>query len=160
MDPETTTTTTTEPPSDWFEALPPEMKVDKTVLTYKGKPVSDVVKSLVDLNRLNGSAIHLPKADATPEEQQRFYNDIYTKLGRPESPEKYEHQRPKLPDGTPWDDAGEKEFLATAHKAGLSKTQVQTVLDWYGGRLTAGMQAQGAQIEETERLLKKEWGDT
>ncbi len=143
---------------DWFDTLPPDLKVEKSLQSFKGKGIGEVVKSYVEAQRMIGGSIRLPKPDATPEEKQKFYDDIYGKLGRPESPDKYEAKAPTLPDGTPWDQASQNEFLATAHKQGLNKTQAQALLDWYGGRLAAGMQVQATQMADTERSLKQEWG--
>lgn len=145
-------------PASWYEGLSPELKVEKSLQNFKDKGINDFAKSWVEAQKMIGGSIRLPKPDAPPEEQERFYQDIYTKLGRPESPDKYDPKRPTLPDGTPWDAEGEKEFLATAHKHGLNPKQAQGLLDWYGGRLAQGMAARTAQYEETDRLLHKEWG--
>lgn len=153
------TTTTTTPDGQWFEHLDPTLKVEKSLQSFKGKGFNDVVKSYVEAQRLIGSSLRMPKADAPPEEQERFLADVYAKLGRPETPDKYEVTDPTVPPGTPWDKEAVKQFLSEAHKAGLNSKQAQALLHWYGGRLSQGMEVRTKEMASTERALRDEWGN-
>lgn len=125
----------------------------------KFKSLPDLWKSYRTLERINssGNKVAVPTDASTPEEWDAFYS----KLGRPESADKYEFTVP--------DDAKEvateeamKEFRATAFKNGLNGKQVKALTDYYFKSVKSAtdlVQQQSQQrIEASERDLEKEWG--
>jgi hypothetical protein len=112
---------------DWTPHIPKGS--EKVFESYKGKPIGDVLKSFADAQSLIGGSIRLPKPDASPEDKAKAFNDIYNKLGRPESPDKYDlGELPALPDAVKWDDAKLSTVKSELHKIGLTNDQVKAVL--------------------------------
>jgi hypothetical protein len=137
---------------DWRATLPPEMQSEKSLEKFKG--VGDVAKAYTELEKKMGSAIKIPGSDAKPEELDQFYS----KLGRPESPDKYEFKLPDLPEGIGHDEEMQAAFKSMAHKAGLSPRQAQILMDEYSAvQLKRITEFQNAD-KQTVEVLKKEWG--
>lgn len=57
------------------------------------------------------------------EGDQQSWDEVYTKLGRPETPDKYELKRPELPEGMQYDEEKEKFLRQFAHKNGWNQQQ-------------------------------------
>lgn len=145
---------------DWFDSLPPDLKVDKYVLGFKGKPVAEVAKALVVNHATARGSIQLPKPDAPPEVRQKALEDIWGKLGRPDAADKYQIALPPMPQGMSLEGDGLESFKAAAHGAGLNGAQVQAMVNWYGGRLAQGVVGRNQQLEEATETLQGEWGGT
>lgn len=144
-----------QPPSDWVSGLTPELK---NIVETKGyKTPADVVQAYANAERLIGvDKIPIPKDgvwDATAR----------TKLGIPETPDKYTYKRPELPEGLPWDQNFEKAALTKAHELGLTPNQVQGLIDLYAGQRVSefgGLDTMREQAQaEAAETLKKEWGN-
>lgn len=73
-----------------------------------------------------GTTVELPGEDATPEQLSEFYN----KLGRPETPDKYEFED-KLPEGWTISEALDTEYRGLAHEIGLTPKQAQQLRTFY-----------------------------
>ncbi len=131
-----------------------------TLVTERGwKSPDDVMKSYRNLETATGvppeRLIKLPSAkDAN---DPKVWNDIYAKLGRPESADKYVIP---LPDG----DKGE---FATAvkpwmHEAGLSQSQATKLATKWNEHLATTQKQQLAELEATNATevtqLKQAWG--
>ena len=120
------------------------------------KNPADLLKSYTNLEKLTGvpadKLIRLPK-DNDP----KAWDEVYTKLGRPESAEKYVIP---VPDGQP------KEFASEAakwfHEAGLPQSSVTKIAEKWNGyiesqqKVAQEKQAQENQIQIND--LKKAWG--
>lgn len=143
---------------DWFAGLPAELAGEKSLQAFKGKSVGDFAKSFVEAQKIIGGSIRLPKADATPEDKAKTLVDIYTKLGRPESADKYIVNLPKINDGALLSDEHTKEFYGVAHKLGLNSEQLQGIMDWYGGYLNGLTPNYEALKKEGYEALKAEYG--
>lgn len=128
-------------------------------LENKGaKSVAELANSYRSLERVFGAdkagrTVMLPKDDADETERNAFFS----KLGRPESPDKYEFQLPENADKTTVD-----WFKTTAHKHGLSSKQAQGFLADYqefsGGRLAAMGEEDQTKLAEEHATLDKTWG--
>lgn len=143
----------------WFDTLPDDLKADKTVQMFKGKPVVDVVKNLKDAQAYAVGAIRLPTEKDKPEDAEKKLHDIYGKLGRPESPDKYDLKLPEnLPQGLSVNDDLAKNYREWSHKAGLSNKQAQALMDSFNefqvGMFTKMGEAKGA----SEKALKEQYG--
>jgi len=145
--------------ADWHSALPDEVRNHPSV--GKFKTPADVVKSYIELEKFVGKdKIPLPGKDAKPED----WDVVWSRLGRPESPDKY--QLPKL-EGLPANfpqipPEKMSEFLGIAHKAGLLPNQVSEVYSWFMKDTVNAMgHAEAARAEgmvKAEAALRKEWG--
>ena len=163
------------PPTDWRAGLPEELRAEKTLEGFKD--IGSLAKSYVETKRFIGEklpegvsgeevhaylrdAIRVPKPDAPAEE----WAAVFSKLGRPESPDKYAVKEQTFPPelGITVDPEGQKAFLGVAHAAGLTTAQVQKVLDWYGqytiGQVDGQVRQTGEARKTAEAALKQEWG--
>ena len=118
---------------------------------------ADAVKSHRELQKLLGAdragrTITVPTDATAPE-----WDAVYTKLGRPTSPEGY-----KLGERQGADPEFSKEAAATFHKLGLSDAQAKGLLDWYeskgAGNAQAQQAAEQAKLEAEHAQLEKDWG--
>jgi hypothetical protein len=151
-------------PPDWKAGLPPELQTNPTILKYTD--ISGLAKSHVELSsKLGQPHVPIPQDGWTPEQ----WNEFHAKLGRPESPDKYNLAKPQLPEGMNYDEGMEKWFREKAHSAGIPQRQAEKM---YGDYLEFSLaQAQGAQQAQADAQtqaqaaavkvvedLKKEWG--
>lgn len=134
---------------DWRTTLPEDIRGEESIKNFKD--VADLTKGFIETKKLVGNATKIPKADAKPEEWDTFYS----KLGRPESPDKYDF---KMPDGTKVDEALIKEFRTAAHTSGLQPRQAQGLLDWFNKTQGDRMTAYSKTMEDGVGKLKTEWG--
>ena len=117
-----------------------------------------LAKSYQHATRLIGAdraqVLRIPSDPAAAE-----WNDVYQRLGRPDTADGYELT---APDGIDADTL--TGFKAMLHKQGLSKTQATEVMAFYGTSLT-GLQARQeaagqAAHQDVTNALKREWGNT
>lgn len=122
-----------------------------------------LAKHAFNQERLIGSAIRIPKDDATPEEREAFLN----KLGRPEKPEGYQLAPPKdMPEGLPYDGEFATAFKARAHELGLTAKQAAGLHDMYVSHMVEGYGVASektlgeikAKADGAKEALVKLWG--
>jgi len=103
---------------DWRGMLDPEQK---SLVTAKGwKSPHDVVRSYAHLEKMfGGEKIPLPGKEAKDED----WNAVWDKLGRPNSPDAYQFERPG--DRNAYNAEMEDWFRKTAHAAGLTAAQAK-----------------------------------
>jgi|SRR6266850_2545966 len=152
-------TTPTTPPGggfDWKSQIPDELKAEKVWADVPDFPT--LAKRFVDGHKYNVGALRLPPKGARPE----AWDEVYSKLGRPEKPDQYEVTPPPMPEGVPWDTGAQAQFLEHSHKLGLTSAQVQGVLDYYGDYLAKGVEQSQQQTrqsaEDTLKSLEQEYG--
>jgi hypothetical protein len=145
------------PAPDWRAGIDPELAKDPSLANFKSP--ADLAKSFVETKRMVGNSVRIPAADAKPEEWAKFYE----KVGRPESPEKYELKAPELPEGVELNEKLLTDFKGVAHKVGISTAQAQQLFDWYTatqlGQSNDQLEAVGQMIEATKAALEQEWGN-
>ena len=107
----------------WRETIPEDIRSDASLKDIKD--ITGLAKSYVNAQKLVGSKLSIPKED-----DEAAWNDLYGKLGRPESADKYQVQPPKLPEGFTYDEEQAKRFLPAAHKIGLLPRQVNAMIAW------------------------------
>lgn len=133
----------------WAMQLPPEMRLPEVV---RHKNFADFAKEAIELGK---SGLRVPGADATDEELAEFYS----KIGRPESPDKYEI---KFAEGTPVDDNLLGAFRGIAHKIGLTGQQAQQLGEWWAAQAQGVEASTGAEatksLEEWDKQLTTDWG--
>ena len=137
----------------WSKAIPQELAAEKVWEPLKDKALPDVLKGYVEAQKMIGGSLRIPKDDAAPEEWAKFYS----KLGRPETPDKYEYQPPALPEGM-WDKDQEKQAVALMHELGLNSKQVQRLMEFEGKRSNQFLQNQALQRKANVEAVKQEWG--
>lgn len=141
----------------WYEVAIPD---GPTKDLFREKKYANPVVSAdayYSANRMvNGQAVEIPQADAKPE----VWNDFYTKLGRPEAPEKYDV---KIADGITVDDNMLKFGKQMAFDLGLPPAKAQQMVDKWN---EFAMKQNGAGIAEQQQANDKEadavkitWGD-
>lgn len=138
--------------TDWRASLPEDLRSVPSLEKFKDS--GSLAKSYLELEKMTGNAIRLPKPDASPEELDKFYS----RLGRPESPEKYELKRPELPEGVPYNEELEIKFKSWAHRAGLQPRQAQALLEQFNADQLEVYKASAKAQEDAVAELKKEFG--
>lgn len=125
------------------------------------KTPEDIIKAAQSLEQRLGTSLTPPKDDAPAEEWDKFYG----KLGRPESPDKYEFARPEgLPEDLPYNQEMADVSKTWMHEAGLNGKQAQAIHDKFAGYMAdqqkQALAAQAEAVEATHADLTKEWGPT
>lgn len=138
---------------DWSKHIPTDLSKEKMWEPLKGKPLGDVLKGYAEGQKYIGGSVRIPGKDAKPEEWEKFY----AKTGRPEAADKYGTAMPDLPEGYAWDTGQMESFFKTAHKAGLSTSQAQVLVDWYAADQRGVLKAGGEALAVAETALKDEW---
>ena len=138
--------------------LPDDLKENATL--QKFKDVGGLSSSYLSMQEMLGSRVKVPTEESTDEER----SDFYTKLGRPEAPDKYELQIDERFSQNPQDLQKIQEFREKAFEQGFSNTQAQKAVDFYTDMINGAMIDQDAIIGQSrvnaETALKKEWGVT
>jgi len=118
-----TPTETPSQPTSWTSSLAPEYQGIPTFSKFKD--VNDLAKSYVNLEKLVGvEKIPMPK----DEKDEAAWSTVYSRLGRPEAPEKYEVKM-NLAEGLQVPDEVFNALKGRAHKLGLSTKQLQGMVD-------------------------------
>ena len=143
--------------NDWTAHIPQEYAAEKFWEPLKGKGFGDVLKTYAEAQKFIGGSIRLPGEKDAPQDREKKLNDVYAKLGRPESPDKYDLKLPEV-GGVKWDDNAVGMFKQTAHKLGLNSTQLNGLLTMYGEHLKTVL----PNIEELNhkgaQALQEHWG--
>ena len=142
----------------WYESADDEVK---GYIQNKGwdDPLK-AVASYQELEKFKGAnendLLKIPKA---PEAEGAF-DEIYAKLGRPESADKYELS---LPDGVNVDEARLNAGRDAAFSLGLSQKQFEAMATFdaeYQAKAMEGYYSELAKTQEAEyNALREEWGD-
>ncbi len=143
-------------PPPWYEALPDDLKGEKTILRHAN--LEDAVRALVGAEkRLGVPADQLVRLPTKPEEM----GDLYRKLGAPETPDGYKIELPE--NASDEDKAAARSFAEHMHKSGpFPPGFVEAALQWNNQQAEAASEAlakaQEADKAEGEAFLKKELG--
>jgi len=164
-----TTQTTTEAPKQetqieqpvptvaksWKEAIPEDLRNDPNISKFT--ELEALAKSYINATRMIGQdKVAVPNNNSTDDQ----WNEVYNKLGRPESPDKYKLEVKS--DVVPLDDGAIKSFAENAHKLGLNNKQAQGILEFYKESMEGSVQQSKVDTEtaqaNAESQLRKEWG--
>lgn len=142
-------------PSDWREALPEDIRGNENLAKFES--LEGLAKSYINAQQMIGrDKIPMPKSD---EEWQ----DVYNRLGRPESAEGYEFEDVEVPEDFPIDDEALKQFKEVAHQNGLTAKQANELQKWYFqqnvGNFENMVTAVQQEMDEAQANLRKEWGN-
>jgi hypothetical protein len=162
-------------PSAWHADLPesfqnPEAR--KVLSKYTDREAA--IQGLLDAQKLIGTSIRLPSADAGDEEKSSQLGKIMDKLrslrGVPESVEGYGTFKPKdLAKGLKWDEDFEQQIVELAHKhhvpqAALAEfftaqmVKQQDKLQRLQAAADAEKEAAEKSLTEAKKALKTQWG--
>jgi hypothetical protein len=139
----------------WKEAISEEFRSDPNI--EKFTEIDALAKSYINATKMIGQdKVAVPNKNSTEDQ----WNEVYDKLGRPESADKY--QLDVKSDVAPIDDGAVKQFAENAHKLGLSNKQAQGVLEFYktsmeGTAQQSKVDTETAQVQ-AEQELRQEWG--
>ena len=147
------TTSTTQ--STWKDSISEEFRKDPNI--EKFTEIDALAKSYINATRMIGQdKVVIPTNNSTEDQ----WNEVYDKLGRPESAEKYSlDAKSKV---VSLDDNAVKQFAETSHKLGLNNKQAQGLLEFYKQNMEGT--AQQAKIDtetaqaQAEQELRSEWG--
>ncbi len=142
-------------PTEWTTGLNEDLK---GYVQNKGfKDPGSVLDSYRNLEKLIG----VPKERLLklPEKMDdaNAMNDIYSKLGRPATPDEY-----KIEAAKGGDDTFAKWAKGTFHELGLSKAQAEKLVNKFGefsqGTTKQQFEQHQAKVQQEELALKREWG--
>ena len=152
--PEVTTTTTTTT-SSWKESISEQYRNDPNI--EKFTEIDALAKSYINATKMIGQdKVVIPTNNSTEE----HWDEVYTKLGRPESADKYSLDAKS--EVVNLDENAIKSFAEQSHKLGLNNKQAQGILEFYKNNMEGS--AQQAKIDtetaqsQAEQELRQEWG--
>lgn len=137
-------------PVDFFGEMPEDIRAYAENKGWAGP--GDVINSYQNLEKMVGGRINIPAED-----DPDGWNDLYNRLGRPESHDAYELE---VPDGS--DNEVVDWFRQTAHSIGMTQAQAERFFGSYNEMLQARDEQISAQAEADMQSqmqeLRKEWG--
>jgi hypothetical protein len=165
---EATTETTTDTPQQetqieqpstvaksWKETISEEFRNDPNISKFT--EIDALAKSYINATRMIGQdKVSVPNENSTDDQ----WNEVYSKLGRPESADKYKLEVKS--ETAPLDESAIKQFAENAHQLGLNNKQAQGILEFYKNSMEGSAQQARVDTEtaqaNAEAELRKEWG--
>ena len=164
---ETTSTETTQPtaikstvsngdtPVSWKSSISEEFRNDPNI--EKFTEIDALAKSYINATRMIGQdKVAVPNKNSTEDQ----WNEVYSKLGRPETADKYALNIES--EVVAMDEGAIKSFAEQSHKLGLNNTQAQGILEFYKNNMESNMQRATVDTEtaqaQAETELRAEWG--
>ena len=149
-------TTETQPAAKtWKEAISEEFRNDPNI--EKFTEIDALAKSYINATQMIGKdKVAVPNKNSTEDQ----WNEVYDKLGRPESADKYTLNAKS--EVVPIDEQAIKQFAENAHQLGLNNKQAQGILEFYKNNMEgmakqAKVDTETAQAQSTQQL-RQEWG--
>ena len=149
-------TTETQPVAKtWKEAISEEFRNDPNI--EKFTEIDALAKSYINATQMIGKdKVAVPNKNSTEDQ----WNEVYDKLGRPESADKYSLNAKS--EVVPIDEQAIKQFAENAHQLGLNNKQAQGILEFYKNNMEgmahqAKVDTETAQAQSTQQL-RQEWG--
>ena len=150
-----TTTPAAQPTLSWKDSISEDYRNDPSI--EKFTEIDALAKSYINATKMIGQdKIVIPTKNST----QETWDEAYTKLGRPESADKYNFDVKS--DVVNMDENAIKSFAEQSHKLGLNNKQAAGILDFYKNNMEGT--AQQAKIDtetaqsQSEQQLRQEWG--
>ena len=144
-----------QPTSSWKDSISEEYRADPSI--EKFTEIDALAKSYINATRMIGQdKIVIPTKNST----QEAWDEAYAKLGRPESPDKY--NLTVKSDVVQMDDNAIKSFAEQSHKLGLNNQQAEGILEFYKNNMEGTAQQSKIDTEtaqaNSEQELRSEWG--
>ena len=139
----------------WKEAISEEFRNDPNI--EKFTEIDALAKSYINATQMIGKdKVAVPNKNSTDDQ----WNEVYDKLGRPESADKYSLNAKS--EVVPIDEQAIKQFAENAHQLGLNNKQAQGILEFYKNNMEgmahqAKVDTETAQAQSTQQL-RQEWG--
>jgi hypothetical protein len=145
----------------WRETLDETLATDPNLEKFNGKPVGEIVKSYINLQKGYGDRVPKPKSSFSKKEWDEWNREYNT--GYPKDIEEYEFGNIEDADErVPYSEEEEKLFKEIAHNNGLTVSQAQQVwqsmLKHNHDNYIASLDKVNSMHEEDKAKLKKEWG--
>ena len=152
---QTTPAPAAQPTSSWKDSISEEYRADPSI--EKFTEIDALAKSYINATRMIGQdKIVIPTKNST----QEAWDEAYAKLGRPESPDKY--NLTVKSDVVQMDDNAIKSFAEQSHKLGLNNQQAEGILEFYKNNMEGTAQQSKIDTEtaqaNSEQELRSEWG--
>lgn len=145
--------------TDWRAVLPEDLRQSKSLSKFPD--VATLAKSYVEMDRMRATANKPVEGLPVPNDTwtKSDWDQLFSKLGRPEKPEDYKFEMPEIPEGAVYDESLDKFFAAKAHEVGLTPKQAHELrrayLDDQVSRLKAAQAEQAKRAEERKQLLER-----
>jgi len=141
--------------SSWKDSISEAYRNDPNI--EKFTEIDALAKSYINATRMIGQdKIAVPNKNSTEE----VWEEAYTKLGRPETPDQYNLNIKS--DVVQMDDSAIKSFAEQSHKLGLNNKQAEGILDFYKNNMEGIAQQSKIDTEtaqaQAEQELRQEWG--
>ena len=151
----TIATTDNSTPATWKDSISQEFREDPNISKFT--EIDSLAKSYINATRMIGQdKVAVPNENSTDDQ----WNEVYEKLGRPESADKYKLDVQS--EIVPLDEGAVKSFAENAHKLGLNNKQAQGILEYYKDSMEGTAQQSRIDTEtaqaQSEAELRKEWG--
>ena len=146
---------TPAPQSTWKDSISEEFRSDPSI--EKFTEIDALAKSYINATKMIGQdKIAIPNNNSTDDQ----WNEVYTKLGRPESADKYALDVKS--EVVNLDEGAIKSFTENAHQLGLNNKQAQGILEFYKNNMEGTAQQSRIDTEtaqtQAEQQLRQEWG--
>ena len=143
------------PVANWKSSISEEFRSDPNI--EKFTEIDALAKSYINATRMIGQdKVAVPNKNSTEDQ----WNEVYSKLGRPESADKYALNIES--EAVAMDEGAIKNFAEQSHKLGLNNTQAQGILEFYKNNMESNMQRATVDTEtaqaQAETELRAEWG--
>jgi len=143
-----------KPAVDFKSLIPQEYKDERSLQNFSS--MDSFVKSYLNANRMVGlEKLAIPNKHSTESD----WDQVYQKLGRPETPDEYKYNLPKE---SKLDSDSLNAFSKQAHKLGLLPQQADGIIQYYqelanSSEIDANSKAETSRLE-AEKSLRKEFG--
>ena len=151
----TIATTNDSTPATWKDSISQEFREDPNISKFT--EIDSLAKSYINATKMIGQdKVAVPNENSTDDQ----WNEVYGKLGRPESADKYKLEVNS--ETAQIDEGSIKSFAENAHKLGLNNKQAQGILEYYKDSMEGSAQQSKIDTEtaqaQSEAELRKEWG--
>jgi len=155
---------------DFLSLIDEQIRTQGNIKDFKD--VTSLAKSYLELQKMVGGSLRIPSKDASPEAKQDFFNklkdidgvilrddkDLYTKLGRPESADKYDIDK-ILPDNFKIKFKADIDtFKKVAFDLGLSNDQTKILIEKQLTVIEENNKKETEEKTKAEESLRKLWG--
>ena len=146
---------TPAPQSTWKDSISEDFRNDPSI--EKFTEIDALAKSYINATKMIGQdKLVIPNNNSTDDQ----WNEVYSKLGRPESADKYILDAKS--ETVPMEESAIKSFAEQSHKLGLNNKQAQGILEFYKNNMEGTAQQSKIDTEtaqvQSEQQLRQEWG--
>ena len=146
---------TPAPQTSWKDSISEEYRNDPNI--EKFTEIDALAKSYINATKMIGQdKVAIPNNNSTEDQ----WNEVYAKLGRPESADKYSLDVKS--EVVNLDENAIKSFAEQSHQLGLNNKQAQGILEFYKNNMEGTAQQSKIDTEtaqaQAEQQLRQEWG--